>query len=100
MVLRLLFPCYCILQILNILRGEEVVDGGKPNCGIYDDSENQDFNDDEVYPDSSAESHLSLALLDVNDNSTSSFSSIDQSSPRYVEQLLKRRLIVRSSSMD
>ncbi|KAL0334577.1 UNVERIFIED_CONTAM: Receptor-like cytosolic serine/threonine-protein kinase RBK2 [Sesamum radiatum] len=89
-----------VCQILDILRGEEVVDGGKPNCGIYDDSENLDFNDDEVYPDSSAESHLSLALLDVNDNSTSSFSSIEQSSPRYVEQFLKRRLIVRSSSMD
>ncbi|KAI3446261.1 hypothetical protein Pfo_002926 [Paulownia fortunei] len=86
-------------QILNILCGEELVDGAKPKCGNYDDPENQDDNDDEVYPDSSAESHLSLAFLDVNDNSTS-FSSLDQSSPlSSVEEYLKKRWS-RSSSID
>ncbi|PIN19157.1 Serine/threonine protein kinase [Handroanthus impetiginosus] len=77
-------------QILKILLGEECVDGRRPKCVNYDDEENQDDNDDEVYPDSSAESHLSLALLDVNDNSTS-FSSLDQNSPLSVEEYLKKR---------
>ncbi|XP_075477897.1 protein kinase STUNTED-like [Primulina tabacum] len=62
-------------QILKILKGEEECMNG---LKLHDYSENHD--DDEVYPDSSAESHLSLAFLDVNDYSTS-FSSLDQSSP-------------------
>ncbi|KAL7156426.1 hypothetical protein ABFS83_02G008200 [Erythranthe nasuta] len=86
-------------QILNILLGEECVDGSKQKCGNYEDQENQDGNDDEVYPDSSAESHLSLAFLDVNDNSTS-FSSLDQNSPlSSIEEYLKTRWS-RSSSLD
>ncbi|KAH6777058.1 hypothetical protein C2S51_008370 [Perilla frutescens var. frutescens] len=83
-------------QILSILRGEECLDETRPKCD--DDQENEDENDDEVYPDSSAESHLSLAFLDINENSTS-FSSIDQSSPLSVEEYLKKRWS-RSSSMD
>ncbi|GFP89051.1 hypothetical protein PHJA_001048800 [Phtheirospermum japonicum] len=87
-------------QILNLLNGEHYVDGVKPKCVKYgdDEEENEDHcNDDEVYPDLSAESHLSLAFLDVNDNSTSSSSfsssSLDQSisSPLSVEEYLKKR---------
>ncbi|KAL0386868.1 UNVERIFIED_CONTAM: putative receptor-like serine/threonine-protein kinase [Sesamum radiatum] len=81
-------------QILSILNGEE----GKLECKKQDDSESQEDNDDEVYPDSSAESHLNLAFLDVNDNSTS-FSSLDQSSPLSVEEYLKKRWS-RSSSLE
>ncbi|XP_057769251.1 LOW QUALITY PROTEIN: protein kinase STUNTED-like [Salvia miltiorrhiza] len=84
-------------QILSILRGDEFLVGARPKCSD-DDQENEDENDDEVYPDSSAESHLCLAFLDVNENSTS-FSSIDQSSPLSVEEYLKKRWS-RSSSMD
>lgn len=83
-------------QILSMLRGEEYLDGARPKCD--DDQENEDENDDEVYPDSSAESHLSLAFLDINENSTS-FSSIDQNSPLSVEEYLKKRWS-RSSSLD
>ncbi|KAG8368083.1 hypothetical protein BUALT_Bualt15G0008400 [Buddleja alternifolia] len=77
-------------QILDILNGME------EQCGNYDEAENQD--DDEVYPDSSAESHLSLAFLDVNDNSTS-FSSLDPNSPLSVEEYLKKRWS-RTSSLE
>ncbi|XP_073313676.1 protein kinase STUNTED-like [Primulina huaijiensis] len=80
-------------QILKILKGEEeCMNGLKP----HDDSENHD--DDEVYPNSSAESHLSLAFLDVNDYSTS-FSSLDQSSPHSLGEYLKKRWS-RSSSLE
>lgn len=62
-----------ISQILKILAGEN--DGEKGvNIEDQNDLENQENNDDEVYPDSSAESHLGLALLDV-DSETTSFSS-------------------------
>ncbi|KAL6525978.1 hypothetical protein OROHE_015502 [Orobanche hederae] len=82
-------------QILNILKGEEFVDGAKLRCGRYDDQgENvDDYNDDyddEVYPDSSAESHFSLAFLDVNNESTSC-SSLDRSSPLSVEAYLRKK---------
>ncbi|KAA8546111.1 hypothetical protein F0562_020438 [Nyssa sinensis] len=86
-------------QILKILRGEKGIDEwvnyqfGDPN-----DTENQESNDDEVYPDSSADSHLSIALLDVEDNSTS-FSSMEQSSSLSLEEYLKGRWS-RSSSLD
>ncbi|KAL1554447.1 serine/threonine-protein kinase BRI1-like 2 isoform X2 [Salvia divinorum] len=86
-------------QILSILRGEEYVVGVGPKCGD-DDEENEDENekDDEVYPDSRAESHMCLAFLDMKESSTS-FSSIDQSSPLSVEEYLKKRWS-RSSSME
>ncbi|CAA0828676.1 Protein kinase superfamily protein [Striga hermonthica] len=82
-----------IEKILCILKGEEYEDGAK----LANDDDDDD-DDDEVYPDSHAESHLSLALLDVNDNSTS-FSSVDQSSPLCVEEYLKKRCS-RSSSLE
>ena len=61
------------------------------------DQENQD-NDDEVYPSSSAELHLSLALLDVDDDSTS-FSSLEQVNNLSLEEYVKERWS-RSSSFN
>ena len=61
------------------------------------DPENQD-NDDEVYPSSSAELHLSLALLDVDDDSTS-FSSLEQVNNLSLEEYVKERWS-RSSSFN
>lgn len=86
-------------QILKLLRGEKDVDKWV-NSQIEDqhDLENQDGNDDEVYPDSIAESHLSLALLDVDDNFTS-FSSMDQGNRLSLEEYMKGRWS-RSSSLD
>lgn len=85
-------------QILKILTGEEHLgEEISPELGV--NPENQGGYDDEVYPDSSAESHLSLALLDVCDNSTS-FSSQDQSSPLSVEDYLRRRWSRSSNSLE
>ncbi|XP_045803619.1 pto-interacting protein 1-like isoform X2 [Trifolium pratense] len=63
-------------QVLKILKGceEKVENLFKPHKGDCDHSENQENIDDEVYPNSSADLHLSLALLDV-DNDTASYSS-------------------------
>ncbi|CAK9144924.1 unnamed protein product [Ilex paraguariensis] len=87
-------------QILKILRGDKDVDKGMNNLvGDQNDSGNQDNNDDdEVYPDSSVESHLGLALLDVDGTSTS-FSSVEQSCRLSLEEFLKERWS-RSSSLD
>ncbi|XLU92790.1 hypothetical protein S245_007142 [Arachis hypogaea] len=65
-------------QILKILKGDKKVEGvhnlqGKDNNDEH--SENQENIDDEVYPCSSAELHLSLALLGVDDDTTSFNSS-------------------------
>nr|GLL28404.1 receptor-like cytosolic serine/threonine-protein kinase RBK2 isoform X2 [Ipomoea trifida] len=80
-----------IAQILKMLRGEKDSKGEEEN-----ENESQKVEmDDEVYPDSSVESHMSVALLD----SSASFSSVDQSSPYSVEQYLKKRWS-RSSSLD
>ncbi|WJX42510.1 non-specific serine/threonine protein kinase [Trifolium repens] len=67
-------------QVLKILKGCDEKAGNlfKPHKGDHDHSENQENIDDEVYPNSSAELHLSLALLDV-DNDTASYSSIENS---------------------
>lgn len=81
----------CMYQILKMLRGEKDSKGEEEN-----ENESQKVEmDDEVYPDSSVESHISVALLD----SSASFSSVDQSSPYSVEQYLKKRWS-RSSSLD
>ncbi|KAG5547728.1 hypothetical protein RHGRI_013426 [Rhododendron griersonianum] len=61
-------------------------------------TENEENTDDEVYPHSSAESHLTLALLDTEDTSPS-FSSGEQSSGTSSEEYLKGRWS-RSSSLD
>ncbi|MED6156739.1 hypothetical protein PIB30_017113 [Stylosanthes scabra] len=69
-------------QILKILKGDEKVESvynlqGNDNDKDNDEhSENQENIDDEVYPSSSAELHLSLALLGVDqDDTASSYSS-------------------------
>lgn len=63
------------MQILKILNGcdEKVENMFKSEESDHDHSENLD---DEVYPNSSAELHLSLALLDVDNDTASSYSSI------------------------
>ncbi|KAM7482751.1 hypothetical protein LguiB_007334 [Lonicera macranthoides] len=81
-------------QIMQILKGEKQVEEFEDE----NESENQEIIDDEVYPYSSAESHLSLALLDIDDDSTS-FSSVGQSSSFSQEEYLKGRWC-RSLSLD
>ncbi|XP_015062240.1 calmodulin-binding receptor-like cytoplasmic kinase 2 isoform X1 [Solanum pennellii] len=85
-----------ISQILKMLKGEK--DGNEEVIARNNNTE--EYNDDEVYPDSSAESHLSLAFLDVNyDNSTCFSSSQDQSSPlSSVDEYLRKRWSRSSSS--
>lgn len=64
-----------------------------------EDSEiRDDDDDDEVYPNSCAASHLGLALLDVDDDTTS-FSSAERSNSVSWEEYLKGRWS-RSSSFD
>ncbi|XP_075501639.1 protein kinase STUNTED-like isoform X1 [Primulina tabacum] len=87
-----------IHQILSILRGDEPDEGSTPKSGNYDDLDNQNDKDDEVYPDLHAESHLSLAFFDVTESSTS-FSSVEQNSPLSVEEYVKKTWS-RSSSFE
>ncbi|XP_022748269.1 probable receptor-like serine/threonine-protein kinase At5g57670 [Durio zibethinus] len=75
-------------EILELLRGEKAVEKWAETQ--HENTESQDHNDDEVYPNSSAELHLSLAMLDVDDDSTS-FSSMEQSSNLSMEEYLKER---------
>lgn len=82
-------------QILKILRGEKDVDFRFEDQNNSDDQMN---NDDEVYPESSVESHISLALLDVDEDSIS-FSNTEQSSSRSLEVYLKGKWS-RSLSLD
>ncbi|KAG5247935.1 kinase family protein [Salix suchowensis] len=77
-------------EILKLLRGDkELEKWTNPQNKDPWDPENQD-NDDEVYPSSSAELHLSLALLDVDDDSTSS-SSLEQVNNLSLEEYVKDR---------
>ncbi|XP_062025247.1 protein kinase STUNTED-like isoform X1 [Rosa rugosa] len=86
-------------QIVRLLKGDPDVETYmNPPYFDVEDSENRDDNDDEVYPNSSAELHLNLALLDVDDDDTTSFSSVEQSN-RSWEEYLKGRWS-RSSSFD
>lgn len=68
-------------QILKLLKGDKCVDEwvNYKRSDLKYDSENLENIDDEVYPNSSAELHLSIALLDVVDDTTSYSSSVDQS---------------------
>lgn len=88
-----------VFQILKILKGEKDVEEWI-NSQLEDRraTENEENTDDEVYPHSSAESHLTLALLDMEGTSTS-FSSVEQSSGTSSEEYLKGRWS-RSSSLD
>lgn len=82
-------------QILKILKGDEKVEYFfNSHMNDYEHSENQESIDDEVYPNSSAELYLSLALLGVDDDTTSSYGSTDHSNSE-----LKERWS-RSSSFD
>nr|XP_043624065.1 proline-rich receptor-like protein kinase PERK3 [Erigeron canadensis] len=88
-------------QVLKVLQGEHDLD----ERATQNDSEvscinEEDDDDDEVYPESNAESHLSLAFLDIEDKSTS-FSSVDvnQHSRLSLEGYLRGRWS-RSSSLD
>ncbi|TYH31714.1 hypothetical protein ES288_A01G194500v1 [Gossypium darwinii] len=75
-------------QILELLRGEKEVEkwGETPN----EEMESQEQHDDEVYPNSRPELHLSVAMLDVDDDCTS-FSSMEQSSNFSTDEYLKER---------
>nr|XP_011457943.1 PREDICTED: receptor-like cytosolic serine/threonine-protein kinase RBK1 isoform X3 [Fragaria vesca subsp. vesca] len=85
-------------QIVNLLKGDQDVEMYvNPPYFDVEDTENRDDNDDEVYPNSSAELHLNLALLDVDDNTTS-FSSVEHSTRSWEEYLEGRWS--RSSSFD
>ncbi|KAL5066530.1 hypothetical protein RYX36_028267 [Vicia faba] len=66
-------------QILNILKGCDEKDNNlfKSQESDRNHLENQENVDDEVYPNSSAELHLNLALLDI-DNDSASYSSIEK----------------------
>lgn len=44
-----------------------------------EEEENEDCFDDEVYPNSSAELHLSLAMLELEDDESASISSMERS---------------------
>ncbi|KAJ8766958.1 hypothetical protein K2173_012433 [Erythroxylum novogranatense] len=59
-----------MIEILNLLREAHSVEKWM-NSKDPDHSERQVEEDDEVYPNSSAELHLSLSLLDIDDDTTS-----------------------------
>ncbi|GMJ00643.1 hypothetical protein like AT2G16750 [Hibiscus trionum] len=80
-------------EVLELLRGEKPIE----NCFVTQNEhkESQEYNtdddgDDEVYPNSRADLHLSLAMLDIDDDSTS-FSSMEQRSNISMEEYLKER---------
>ncbi|KAI4297766.1 hypothetical protein L6164_037634 [Bauhinia variegata] len=86
-------------EILSILKGDENIEHLLDSCrDDHQRSANQDNIDDEVYPNSSAELHLSLALLDVDDETTS-YTSTEHSNSLSSEQQQKERWS-RSSSFD
>lgn len=87
-------------QILKILEGEQdeyILENSKD--GNLNEGENEGNTDDEVYPNSCARSYLSLALLDVEEDTSPSFISVDQSSRSSCEGYL-REIWSRTSSLD
>lgn len=88
-------------QILKILEDEpdEYILEKLQKGNVNNEVENEENSDDEVYPNSCAESHLSLALLDVEDDMSPSFISVGQSSRSSCEGYL-REIWSRSSSLD
>ncbi|XP_022146131.1 pto-interacting protein 1-like isoform X2 [Momordica charantia] len=83
-----------ITQIMKVLRGE--ID---TESIVVEDSQSVENGDDEVYPSSSSELHLSLALLGVDDGGGDSFSSVEQKKRVCLEDYLKERWS-RSSSFN
>ncbi|XP_010496668.1 PREDICTED: probable receptor-like serine/threonine-protein kinase At5g57670 isoform X1 [Camelina sativa] len=63
-----------IREILKLLRGEDEV-----AKWVKIVEEDEDCFDDEVYPNSNTELHLSLAMVDVEDNDSVSISSLERS---------------------
>ncbi|XP_057436684.1 protein kinase STUNTED isoform X2 [Lotus japonicus] len=74
-------------QILKILKGhdEKVENFFSSHENDHDHYENQENIDDEVYPNPSAGLHLSLALLDVDDDTTL-YSSTEHSSSEHLKE--------------
>lgn len=91
------------LQILKLLKGEENIESWAKSR-VYDEheeGENLDAHDDEVYQNSSAKkSHLSLALLDVEDEITSCSSGERSNSPSFTLADYLAGRCRRSSSFD
>ncbi|XP_021753068.1 probable receptor-like protein kinase At5g18500 isoform X2 [Chenopodium quinoa] len=89
-------------QILKLLKGEETMDTWAKSH-VYDEEEEEehfDGNEEELYPNSSAKkSHLSLALLDLEDDRTSCSSGDRSNSPHTLGDFLTGRCR-RSSSFD
>ncbi|OVA19591.1 Protein kinase domain [Macleaya cordata] len=84
-------------QIVKLLQGEKDIEEWV-NSHVNDLKESDNEEGDEAYPDSSVESHLGLALLDVEDDTTS-FSSVEQNNHHTLEDYLKGRWS-RSSSFN
>ncbi|XP_021775414.1 probable serine/threonine-protein kinase PIX7 isoform X1 [Chenopodium quinoa] len=90
-------------QILKLLKGEETMDTWAKSH-VYDEQEEEeeqfDGNEEEFYQNSSAKkSHLSLALLDLEDDHTSCSSGDRSNSPHTLGDFLTGRCR-RSSSFD
>ncbi|XP_071691430.1 protein kinase STUNTED-like [Rutidosis leptorrhynchoides] len=86
-------------QVLKILQGEhEVIEKGTQN-DLEVSCNNEDDDDDEVYPESNAESHLSLAFLDVEDKSLFGSVDVNQHTRVSLQGYLRGRWS-RSSSLD
>lgn len=83
-----------LFQILKILRGESDTESLP-----MEDSKSVENGDDEVYPNSSSELHLNLALLGVDDGGGDSFSSVEQTKRLSLEDYFKERWS-RSSSFN
>jgi len=66
------------MQVLKILQGdEETVKWAKSKVSTSEEIDELDDDDEVVQPDANIRSHLNLALLDIEDDSTS-FSSTEQ----------------------
>ncbi|XP_017700118.2 interleukin-1 receptor-associated kinase 4-like isoform X2 [Phoenix dactylifera] len=85
-----------VMWILNLLQGVEDIEAWM-NCHIDTTLNELDCQDEETYPASSIETHLGLALLDVEDNA--SVASFEQSQLAHLEEYLRGRWS-RSSSFD
>ncbi|GJS86198.1 putative proline-rich receptor-like protein kinase PERK11 [Tanacetum coccineum] len=91
-------------QVIRILRGDHdlgrLTAQNDSEVSCNNENEDDDDDDDEVYPESNAESHLSLAFLDIEEKSTS-FDSVDvnQHARLSLEGYLRGRWS-RSSSLD
>lgn len=77
-------------QILKILKGEKDVETQSEDQNESDNQSTESSNDDEVYPESIAESHLSLAILDLDKDWTSLCSNPEQNTMHSLNDYLKR----------